>query len=226
MQRIHFALFAAAIALCGAGRGQSVLWTPNAPYTATRTRTETQDGKITTRSRTIARTSDGSTYEAVTDPDVVIPYVTIHDVARRQYITLYPTFHTYTIRPEVVLVAHPPPHSLPPEYVQLYKSSVQPTPGEKHENGDCELAALGQRTIEGFETFGWSWSCPSARVTYTETWYSPSLDETIEGKTKQTSPDLTTETKLTGIHPGDPDPALFEVPADYKEVPPGHPNGQ
>jgi hypothetical protein len=58
-------------------------------------------------------------------------------------------------------------------------------------------------------------------TTITERWFSAELQ--VDLLTKSESPELGQHThKLVNIRAGDPDPLLFQVPADYtvKETPP------
>jgi hypothetical protein len=83
--------------------------------------------------------------------------------------------------------------------------------------------ALGTSEMEGFTVTGTriSITIPAGErgndkpmTTTSERWFSPDLQ--MELLTKSESPETGQHThKLVNIRTGDPDPALFQVPADY-----------
>jgi hypothetical protein len=81
---------------------------------------------------------------------------------------------------------------------------------------------LGTMVLEGFSVTGIRRAHPVAASAakektpnaVTETWFSPELRVELLSTT-QVSPSATRTTKLTNIVPGEPDPTLFQTPADY-----------
>jgi hypothetical protein len=77
---------------------------------------------------------------------------------------------------------------------------------------------LGAMMIEGFSVAG-SRRTNAAEAgagkdkVVTESWFSPELK--VELLSTQVSQSLSRTTRLVNIAPGEPDPALFQVPADY-----------
>jgi len=80
---------------------------------------------------------------------------------------------------------------------------------------------LGGMTIEGFMVTGTRHIDPAVAGAQKETnqnlvreaWFSPELEIELMAKTQSAL--MTRTTKLAGVTPGEPDPLLFQVPADY-----------
>ncbi len=81
---------------------------------------------------------------------------------------------------------------------------------------------LGPMMLEGFAVTGTRRaSSPAASATkgalpstVTESWFSPELKVDLL-VTRQASQSVSRMTRLTNITPGEPDPTIFQVPADY-----------
>jgi len=105
--------------------------------------------------------------------------------------------------------------------------------------GDLQRDDLGHQTIEGWDTQGVRTTRPlhpllngegTAPTITSETWCSEELGVMLLQVTQTTGPVATKmEMKLTKIVPGEPHPALFQIPPDYRiveRVPPERTNGQ
>ena len=91
---------------------------------------------------------------------------------------------------------------------------------------------LGNMTIEGFDANGtrWTHTTPANAignaqplVSIREVWHSAELNTELVVKSSDPQNGETTR-KLVNIQRGEPDPALFQVPADYTitDVPAPH----
>ena len=91
---------------------------------------------------------------------------------------------------------------------------------------------LGHMTIEGFDAIGtrWTHTTPANAignaqplVSIREVWHSAELNTELVVKSSDPQNGETTR-KLVNIQRGEPDPALFQVPADYTitDVPAPH----
>jgi len=94
--------------------------------------------------------------------------------------------------------------------------------------GNLQREDLGHRSIEGFDVQGVRTTRPqhallngegTAPAFTTETWCSEELGVMLVHVTVPTGPaQAKQEQKLTKIVPGEPDPALFQIPPDYRVV--------
>ena len=94
--------------------------------------------------------------------------------------------------------------------------------------GDMQREDLGHQTIEGYDAQGVRTTRPmhmllngegTAGTSTRETWCSEELGVMLLQVTQVTAPTRTkTEIKFTKIVPGEPDPALFQIPPDYRIV--------
>lgn len=81
---------------------------------------------------------------------------------------------------------------------------------------------LGGMMLEGFAVTGTRRAASSAAnattstlpAVVTESWFSPELKVELL-VTRQTQQSMSRTTRLTNITPGEPDPTVFQVPADY-----------
>jgi hypothetical protein len=181
---------------------------------------------------------------------VLFTHITIIDPVQGQFISLDPRQKQATVRtvglisgaggsgrpaPSTNMVARQPaPGSAPADPGALLQSlrAVQQSQGnsgpprvERPSRED-----LGTMVIEGFTVTGARYThiVPAGEMgndkpmtTITERWFSAELQ--VDLLTKSESPELGQHThKLVNIRAGDPDPLLFQVPADYtvKETPP------
>jgi len=131
------------------------------------------------------------------------------------------------------------------------RSGTQPQAGTQIQRAYCKTFApmvsvgnlqredLGHQTIEGWDAQGVRTTRPihallngggTAETSTTETWCSEELGVMLLQVTQAPGPVATKrEMKLTKIVPGEPDPALFQMPPDYRvveRVPEERRNGQ
>jgi hypothetical protein len=79
---------------------------------------------------------------------------------------------------------------------------------------------LGEMFLEGFAVTGsrrvrGSDGTAAEQAGVTEVWFSPELKVELSVISQETR-SVTRSTRLTNIVPGEPDPALFQAPADYQ----------
>jgi hypothetical protein len=197
---------------------QEVSRLPNAPFTAVLTTlVSSNGGKQTTTTSIVARRSDGSTYARLVNTDgpsgeksTKLGIATIEDTAQHRAVTVFTGYRAFTIDQEPSLN----PRVRPANYVELYMSEPRPGVGTKTAQGRCESVTLGERKIQGVDTFGSSLNCPGVT---SEKWYSPVLDLALETKTHHTTDNTDGETTFTEVRLGEPDPAFFEIPAGFTE---------
>jgi hypothetical protein len=200
---------------CTTGHTQIIRETTDAPFTATRTSISTRSDGVIADTGLIARRSDGSTYTELRNPNgkdarELAGYIIILDISKHRTIELYPAYKKYRLSEDPNLKAY----VRPTEYVALAMSTPQPA-GTKRQQGDWEYTSLGERQTQGVIAIG---SLKTRTDGYTiEDWYSPALDLKLESKNHQVNPEIVTVTTFTGIHLGEPDPNLFEIPAGYTE---------
>jgi hypothetical protein len=116
----------------------------------------------------------------------------------------------------------PPPPGMVPPAVAMH-TRIRPP------RGAGTTVALPAETIEGVKAEGkrTTWTIPAGRignekpiVAVREVWQSPELNITL--KTRESDPMAGEETyRVQNIVRGEPDAALFKVPADYRLVPRG-----
>lgn len=180
----------------------------------------------------------------------LLTHITIVDPVQGQFISLDPRQKQATVRtmglvsgaggsfrpvPSTNMIASPPaPGSAPVDPATLLQSlrSMQQSQGN---SGAPRVARpshedLGTTVIEGFTVTGtrYTHTVPAGQMgndkpmtTTSERWVSAELQ--MDLLTKSESPESGQHThKLVNIRAGDPDPLLFQVPADYtvKEAPP------
>lgn len=190
-----------------------------APFTATKIDTIRRGGEVSTTSGLVARRSDGSTYvelavpqgEAVSSGSIARGgIVLIFDVARHRRIELYPAEHLYSVVIDLKMTAQVWPAGT--EAVQLRDGRAVGV--KRTVDGGFEITSLGERQIGEVETIG-------SRVTNAsgysqEKWYSPEIDFDVESNVYRPEGPVDTETHVEGIKRGEPDAALFEIPAGYR----------
>jgi hypothetical protein len=206
-----------------ASSAQIIRQLANEPFTATRTQTTTFPDKVSTTVGLIARRSDGSTYTEMRSPNgqtaqATAGHIIIIDVTKHRTIELYPTPHLYKLTEDPNLKAT----VWPPEYATMALRDPQPA-GTKREADNVEYTSLGTRDLQGITLIGTSTLMSSNypdekfRGYSSEKWRSPVLDIDVESRTHQLNPEIIGVTTFTGIHVGEPDPNLFEIPAGYTE---------
>jgi hypothetical protein len=181
---------------------------------------------------------------------VLLTHITITDPVQGQFISLDPRQKQATVRtmglilgagssgrpvpPADVIAKSPAPGSAPAEAGALLQTlrSLQQAQGnsgpprvERPSHED-----LGTMVIEGFTVTGtrYTHTVPAGQmgndkpmITTTERWFSADLKMDLLFKSESPESGLHTH-KLVNIRAGDPDPLLFQVPADYtvEETPP------
>jgi hypothetical protein len=100
--------------------------------------------------------------------------------------------------------------------------------------GEVNRESLGTQTVEGVQAEGTriTFTIPAGKignerpiVTVNERWYSPELQAVVMSKNSDPRSGETTY-RLTNINRSEPDPALFQVPADYTIKENTFPNGK
>jgi hypothetical protein len=198
-----------------------------APFQATLVQTSIRSGQQITTSATIARASNGSTYWEIPgthpglDSDILI-----NDVPNHRTIALYQKGNLYSVSP---LNAVPPIRDAPS--LQVVKQRIaqcenKQTYHNSADGYDSSDTALGSRMQDGFVECGqrvvYHQVPPASQLAAKiwENWTIPALDISAEyvGYDSDNQPVRTQ--KLTGIHAGEPDSTLFEIPAGYTPQPP------
>lgn len=145
-------------------------------------------------------------------------FTTIFDPVQRTSIVL-------NVEAKTATIYHLPPPSTPSEKQLKLMAAAQPAQASK--NGLARSASdgpedLGTMTLEGFSVTGTRSAHPvkagapgdKTQTAFTESWFSPELKVELLSIT-QLPQALTETTRLINIVPGEPDPALFQAPADY-----------
>jgi hypothetical protein len=139
-------------------------------------------------------------------------YVTIVDPVQQLSIVL-------NVEAKTVTVFHLPPASaVSARELKLAAAAQSVHTGGAGRSAMAGIEELGAMTIEGFSVAG-SRRTNAAEVgamkdkVVTESWFSPELK--VELLSTQVSQSLSRTTRLVNIVPGEPDPALFQVPAGY-----------
>ncbi|HKV94009.1 MAG TPA: hypothetical protein VJW20_15785 [Candidatus Angelobacter sp.] len=122
-------------------------------------------------------------------------------------------------------IFHLPPASAASEKQLKLVAAAQAT--QVHKNGLARSISgnpedLGAMTLEGFNVTGTRSAHPAKASTaadktqtaFTESWFSPELKVELLSIT-QLPMAVTDTTRLINIVPGEPNPALFQAPADY-----------
>jgi hypothetical protein len=210
--------FATALVLLGLGSRlpAQILHITNAPFTASLS--FTRDGGRTYSTEQLARASDGSTYVASRSSDGRAIRITIDDVPNNREIVLMPSPPSYTYR-----LVPPPGGSFRTDTIENYrqqlqqcqKSFVQLADIDK-QSGSQHAVSLGVRQQEGMTLFGRRDDLTSAtgEKSSTERWDSDlglalSIKRTVAATGKVSS------WSVTELYRIEPDPTLFEIPADY-----------
>lgn len=130
--------------------------------------------------------------------------------------------YVLNVATKTALVFHLPAASAVPARAMKLAAAAQAA--QRSGTGHSATAGeedLGTNTIEGFLVAGTrrtrSAEAGATKDTtvnvVTQTWFSPDLK--VELLSTQVSPSTTRTTRLKNIVSGEPDPALFQVPADY-----------
>jgi len=198
------------------------------PFTATKTVTVNRPGENYTVSSTVARDSDGSTYEEIPDARTGEIYIIlIQDRAHGRSVQLIPAKKQYVVRD----VVYPPlpPHPRDSAEIQKqmdYLKSLQPSKSKSDDGAVIEETPLGFRTRDGFVEFGVRRvhsNLPStSRLVEREweTWTIPAEDIGSETAGYGENHELRMDTRVTKIEIGELDRHLFDIPPDYTLQPP------
>ena len=149
---------------------------------------------------------------------VIRHFTTIFDPVQRTSIVLNADAKTAAI-------FHLPPASALSE--KQLKLAAAAQVAQVHKNGLARSVSgspedLGAMTLEGFNVTGTRSAHPTkagaagdkAQTAFTESWFSPELKIELLSIT-QLPQALTETTRLINVVPGEPDPNLFQAPADY-----------
>lgn len=147
----------------------------------------------------------------------------------RHFITIFdPVQRTSTVlnvEAKTATIFHLP--AAPPLSEKQLKLIAAAQTVQVHKNGLARSASdapedLGTMTLEGFSVTGTRSAHPAkagttdkTQTAFTESWFSPELRVELLSIT-QLPQALTENTRLINIVPGEPAPALFQAPADYK----------
>jgi hypothetical protein len=195
-----------------------------APFTASILNTD--DGEKAYVGAYLARASNGSTYQARMDSDGRALTIEIQDVPNNRYIALHPLppSYTYSITPprggkfitqsidqyreflQAVQNKEAREVATKPEWVDMYGAHHHPV-------------VLGAINQDGMTLFGRldDLTYANGKTVAEEHWRSDlglfvsdkiNADSPTEGKSSRIS-------KVTDLHLGEPDPKLFEIPAEY-----------
>jgi hypothetical protein len=150
-------------------------------------------------------------------------FITIIDPVANEHYMLNTQQHTATKRPFRFSL---PPTSSPTSAAP----QLSPRPMPSRRPRDTSMESLGTQSIDGFVATGKrvTHTMPAGTVgndqpltTTSETWYSEDLAETILSKNSDPRTGETVR-EMKNVSRTEPDPSLFQVPADYKveEFPP------
>ena len=146
-------------------------------------------------------------------------YVTIFDPVEQLNIRLDLQTKTATIFPFPSSTA-PLPHDVE---VKLAKALATRTANGGRQQDMVAAQDMGPSTMQGFAVTGRRRTLPAearpaggekARNVVVETWFSPELKIELQARTEDPMLGVHT-TKLVNIANGEPDSALFQIPADY-----------
>jgi len=144
-------------------------------------------------------------------------FITIIDPVEQLAIVLDVATQTASVSPL------PPAPAVSPSKVKLAAAQAALQSGRKH-NAPADAEDLGAMMIEGFSATGSRHKRPSeagtgpSKMAVTESWFSPELKIELLATTQvsqSVSQSMTRTTRLTNIVPGEPDPALFQIPIGY-----------
>lgn len=194
------------------------------PFEATRTRIVDLPGNNYTVSGTVARSSNGSTYEEHQNPKTgEIDLITITDVPGNRAIFLDVKRRFYSIQ---LLNLSPVGNRPSNEALQKYVETLKPT-HTVDDGYDTETTYLGFRTQDGFLEFGRRMVFDSVPASSTlkekiwEDWTIPALSLTVEKTGFDSDNKPVQVTKFSDIRTEEPDPGLFEIPPGYSPRPAG-----
>jgi hypothetical protein len=198
-----------------------------APFQATLVKTFILSGQQTTKSSTIARASNGSTYWelAGTHPGLD-SVILINDVPNHRKIALYQKGNFYSVLPlDATLPSRdaPSPEVVKQRIAQCENKQTYHTSADGYDSSDT---MLGSRVQDGFVECGervvYHQVPPTSRLAEKiwESWEIPALGITAEYVGYDSNNQPVETQKVTNIHVGEPDSTLFEIPHGYTPAPP------
>ncbi|HKM65721.1 MAG TPA: hypothetical protein VJX70_01035 [Candidatus Acidoferrum sp.] len=220
----------------GAVAGITIATLPRIPFSATvsvENRSVSRDGKVHVQHLTgeVARNSRGSTRTVVDLNELGAPVdptaVTIHiyDAARKADITIFPAAKSALYRPEEIDAKVYYPLEPRPKQPAIQRRFHSPTPpGQPFPTVQTQRQDLGTQTIDGRvlrhgrETLTFPAALtPDKRgfTSVTDYWYDQSLQAFVLIK-RSVSNHSTQTIVLRSIRRQNPDPSLFQIPADYQ----------
>lgn len=196
----------------------------NAPFVAVNTFT-TIDSKGTHQvAGKVARNSGGSTYVEIWRTDTnQLTEILILDVPGKRSIRLEVEKKWYAVDEDPTLTARDLPPGTTAQQIDQ-PQNMKPTHTEA--NGlTRDIQPLGKKEIEGIVTLGSmetahkSGPGPDARDYTSENWFSPELQIMLLHVTHDALKGSDLVSSLSHVQRVEPDPALFQIPADYQRDP-------
>jgi len=202
--------------LClGSQLGAQIVSVTNAPFTAAEKSTE--DGGLTYSTAQLARASNGSTYAASKAKDGHVMRIYIEDVPNNRRIQLFPSPPSYTYSLEPAPKGGWRTDSIDSyrERLQRFQDSIVQDPDrDKPTGGHTHRVALGVKQEDGIALFGErrELTLATGEKRTTERWES---DLGLTMSRIASRPGKTYVWTVTDLKRVEPDPALFEIPAEY-----------
>jgi hypothetical protein len=196
----------------------------NAPFVAVNTITTTDSKGTHPAVGKVARNSAGSTYVEIWRTDTnQLTEILILDVPGKRSIKLEVEKKWYAVDEDPTLTAR----DLPPGTTAQQIDQPQNTkPIHMEANGlTRDILPLGKKEIEGIMTLGSMETAhksglgPDARDYTTENWFSPELQIMLLHVTHDSLKGSEMVSSLSHVQRVEPDPALFQIPADYQRDP-------
>jgi hypothetical protein len=160
----------------------------------------------------IAYQDKGEKIPLTGDPEVFAPTAYLYLRPSDRVVRILYGDHTFSRREPIIW------HDRP--YRRAKPNDTTCASGILHSGTDFHV--VGDDTILGLKTI--RWYRPLENGGYEEQFLAPALD-CLSLRTRRVYknflrfPELTDRTEVTSIHFGEPDRSLFQIPADYKEVP-------
>jgi hypothetical protein len=147
----------------------------------------------------------------------------------RRYVTIFDPVQQMNIRLDVqtkIATVFPFPSSAPVAHdveLKLAKALAARTANSSRQQDPVASQDIGPSSMQGFAVTGRRRTLPAearpagaekARNIVVETWFSPELKIELQARTEDPALGVRT-TQLMNIANGEPDPALFQIPADY-----------
>jgi len=196
----------------------------NAPFVAVNTITTTDSKGTHPAVGKVARNSAGSTYVEIWRTDAnQLTEILILDVPGKRSIKLEVEKKWYAVDEDPTLTARDlPPGSTAQQIDQPQNMNSTHT----EDNGlTRDILPLGKKEIEGIMTLGSMETAhksglgPDARDYTTENWFSPELQIMLLHVTHDSLKGSEMVSSLSHVQRVEPDPALFQIPADYQRDP-------